>query len=225
MGAGAQRAALGSSQHGGILLKRSKSNRAWIEAHLSDPYVRRAQAQGYRSRAAFKLLEIARKDRLLAPGMLVVDLGAAPGSWSQVAAEQVGPTGAVVAIDLLDLEPLAGVKCIRGDLREPEVLDRLSEALGGCKADLVLSDMAPQLSGIAATDQARSRELSERALEFAVRSLKPGGALLVKTFQGTGYREFLQAMRRCFTTVVSRKPGASRGRSAEMYLLGKGLRQ
>ena len=224
MGAGAQRAAFGSSQHGGIVLKRGKSNRAWIAAHLSDPYVRRAQAQGYRSRAAFKLLEIAQQDRLLAPGMLVVDLGAAPGSWSQVVAERVGPKGSVVAVDPLDMEPLAGVELIRGDLREPEVFARVSEALRGRKADLVLSDMAPNLSGIASTDQARSRELCERALEFAARALKPGGAFLVKTFQGAGYPEFLQAMRRTFTAVLSRKPGASRGRSAEMYLLGKGLR-
>lgn len=204
-------------------MKRGKS-RAWLQSHVSDPYVRQAQTAGYRSRAAFKLLEMAKKDRLLAAGMLVVDLGAAPGSWSQVAAEQVGRSGKVVAIDLLDIEPLPGVDIVRGDLREPETFDKLSHALGGRKADLVLSDMAPNLSGIAATDQARSRELCERALEFASRFLKPGGSFLVKTFQGTGYKEFLESMRRSFEAVVSRKPGASRDRSAEMYLLGKGFR-
>jgi 23S rRNA (uridine2552-2'-O)-methyltransferase len=205
-------------------MKRGKSNRAWIQAHLSDPYVKQAQAQGFRSRAAFKLLEIARQDRLLSPGMVVMDLGAAPGSWSQVVARQVGPTGRVVAVDLLPMEPLPGVLFIRGDLRDPEVCDRVAEALGARKADLVLSDMAPNLTGIASTDQERSRELCESALQSAVRMLKPGGAFLVKTFQGAGYEEFLQAMRRAFATVLSRKPGASRGRSAEMYLLGKGLR-
>jgi 23S rRNA (uridine2552-2'-O)-methyltransferase len=200
------------------------SRPGWIRAHVSDPYVRKAQAQGYRSRAAYKLQEIARQDRLLGPGMLVVDLGAAPGSWSQVALEAVGRNGRVVAIDLLEVEPLPGMTFIRGDLRESDVLDQLAAGLNGRPADLVLCDMAPNLSGIAATDQARSRDLCEIALDFATRVLKPGGAFLVKTFQGTGYREFLESMRRDFTTVASRKPGASRDRSAEMYLLGKGFR-
>jgi 23S rRNA (uridine2552-2'-O)-methyltransferase len=204
-------------------VKRGKS-RTWLHSHVSDPYVRQAQAAGYRSRAAYKLLEMAKKDRLLAPGMRVVDLGAAPGSWSQVAAEQVGRSGKVVAVDLIAMEALPGVDFIRGDLREPEVFEAVWQALGGRHADLVLCDMAPNLSGIAATDQARMRELCERALEFAARSLKPGGSFLVKIFQGTGHKEFLESMRRSFETLVSRKPEASRGRSAEMYLLGKGFR-
>jgi 23S rRNA (uridine2552-2'-O)-methyltransferase len=203
---------------------RHVSNKTWIRRHLNDPYVKQAQAQGYRSRAAFKLIEIAGQDRLLGPGMLVVDLGAAPGSWAQVAAGKVGSGGRVVAVDLLEVEPLAGVEIVQGDFRDDAVFDRLLQLLGGRKADLVLSDMAPNLSGIAATDQARSRDLCELALEFAGRALKPGGNLLVKTFQGAGYKEFLEEMRRAFTTVASRKPGASRDSSAEMYLLGKGFR-
>jgi 23S rRNA (uridine2552-2'-O)-methyltransferase len=204
-------------------MKRHKSNPSWIKAHLADPYVRQAQAAGYRSRAAFKLLEVAKQDRLIGPGMRVVDLGAAPGSWSQVAAEMVGKTGKVVAVDLLEIEPLPGVDIIRADLRETEAFEKVHAALGEQPADLVLCDMAPNLSGIASTDQARSRELCERALEFTFVALKPGGCLLVKTFQGAGYKEFLEAMRRSFKMVVSRKPGASRDRSAEMYLLGKGF--
>ena len=203
---------------------RHASNPTWIRRHLSDPYVKQAQAQGYRSRAAFKLLEIVAQDRLLGPGMLVVDLGAAPGSWAQVAAGKVGSAGRVVAVDLLGIEPLAGVDIVQGDLRDDGVFDRTAQLLGGRKADLVLSDMAPNLSGIAVSDQARSRDLCELALEFARLALKPGGNFLVKTFQGAGYKEFLEAMRRDFTTVASRKPGASRDSSAEMYLLGKGFR-
>jgi 23S rRNA (uridine2552-2'-O)-methyltransferase len=200
------------------------SRKAWIQRHVNDPYVKQAQAKGYRSRAAFKLIDIAAQDKLLKPGMLVVDRGAAPGSWAQIAAQQVGTSGRVVATDLLPVESLPGVDFVQGDLRDEAVFERVVELLGGRRADLVLSDMAPNLSGIAASDQARSRDLCELALEFAGRTLKPGGNFLVKTFQGAGYKEFLEEMRRAFTTVASRKPGASRDSSAEMYLLGKGFR-
>jgi 23S rRNA (uridine2552-2'-O)-methyltransferase len=192
-----------------------------MREHVSDPYVRQAREQGYRSRAAFKLIEIVERDKLLAPGMLVVDLGAAPGSWAQVVSGRVGPSGRIVALDTLTIEPVRGVEAIRGDFRAPESRERLARALGGRKVDLVLSDMAPNLSGVASTDEANSLQLCELALEFAVDHLKVGGALLVKAFQGGGYREFLQTMRGAFRLVASRKPGASRGRSAEMYLLGK----
>jgi 23S rRNA (uridine2552-2'-O)-methyltransferase len=204
-------------------MKGGKKSSAWMRRHVNDPYVRRARSEGYRSRAAFKLLQMAEADRLLRPGMLVVDLGAAPGSWSQVAAAAVGATGRVLALDLLEMEPLPGVHCLQGDFREPEALRRLELALEGRKADLVLCDMAPNLSGVAISDQARSRELCDLALEFAERHLKPGGSLLIKAFQGSGYRDYMEALRRAFRSVVSRKPGASRDRSAEMYLLAKGF--
>ena len=205
-------------------MNRSKTSKAWMREHINDPYVQKAKAEGYRSRAAYKLLELDRKDRLLAPGQLVVDLGAAPGSWSQVAAAKLGARGRVVAVDLLPLEPLPGVLFVQGDFREREVLDALLLALGGRKADLVISDLAPNISGIGVSDQARSMHLAELALEFARQYLKPGGSLVVKVFQGAGFTEFLAAMRKAFAKVTSRKPEASRGRSSEMYLLGKGLK-
>jgi 23S rRNA (uridine2552-2'-O)-methyltransferase len=194
-----------------------------MREHVSDPYVQKAKAEGYRSRAAYKLLELDKRDRLLAPGQLVVDLGAAPGSWSQVAAAKLGPRGRVVAVDLLPMEPLPGVRFIQGDFREQAVLDALLLALGGTKADLVICDLAPNISGIAVSDQARVMHLAELALEFARQCLKPGGSLLVKVFQGAGFTEFLGMMRKAFAKVGSRKPEASRGRSSELYLLGKGL--
>lgn len=205
-------------------MSRSKTSKAWMHEHVSDPYVKKAKAEGYRSRAAFKLLEIDRKDRLFAPGQLVVDLGAAPGSWSQVAASRVGAKGRVVAIDLLPLEPMPGVYFVQGDFREQAALDALLLALGAGKADLVISDLAPNISGIGVSDQARAMHLAELALVFARLWLKPGGSLLVKVFQGAGFTEFLAAMRQAFTKVASRKPEASRGRSSEMYLLGTGLK-
>jgi len=205
-------------------MSRSKTSKAWLREHINDPYVQKARAEGYRSRAAYKLLELDRKDRLLAPGQLVVDLGAAPGSWSQVAAAKLGTKGRVVAVDLLPMEPLPGVLFLQGDFREQEILDALLLALGGSKADLVISDLAPNISGIGVSDQARSMYLAELALEFAAKCLKPGGSLLVKVFQGAGFTEFLTAMRKAFTKVGSRKPDASRGRSSEMYLLGKSLK-
>jgi 23S rRNA (uridine2552-2'-O)-methyltransferase len=203
---------------------RSKSSSAWLRRHVNDPYVHRAKAQGYRSRAAFKLLELLKRDRLAHPGDTVVDLGAAPGSWSQALIERVGRTGRVIAVDLLEIIPIPGVTTIRGDFRDEAVLERLADALGGRKLDLVVSDMAPNLSGVRATDQARSIDLCEVALEFARVRLKPNGAFLVKAFQGAGYPEFLAAMRGVFIDVSSRKPAASRGDSSEMYLLGEGLK-
>lgn len=205
-------------------MARSKSSQAWLSRHVGDPYVRRAKAQGYRSRAAYKLIEIAKRDGLARPGDDVVDLGAAPGGWAQVLAERIGRSGRVVAVDLLEVEPIPGVIMVRGDFRDAAVLERLEAVLNGRKLDLVVSDMAPNLSGVNATDQARSIHLCGLALEFAKSHLKPRGALLVKVFQGTGYTEFLAAMRRVFVEVPSRKPGASRSGSSEMYLLGKRLR-
>jgi 23S rRNA (uridine2552-2'-O)-methyltransferase len=205
-------------------MSRSKTSKAWMREHINDPYVQKAKAEGYRSRAAYKLLELDKKDRLLAPGRLVVDLGAAPGSWSQVVVAKLGARGRVVAVDILPMEPLPGVHFIQGDFREQEVLDALLLALGRSKADLVISDLAPNISGIAVSDQARAMHLAELALEFARQCLKPGGSLVVKVFQGAGFTEFLGAMRKAFATVGSRKPEASRGRSSEMYLLGKGLK-
>jgi 23S rRNA (uridine2552-2'-O)-methyltransferase len=205
-------------------MARSKSSSAWLKRHVNDPYVHRARAHGYRSRAAYKLVEIADRDGFARPGDAVVDLGAAPGGWAQALAERVGRSGRVVAVDLLEIAPIPGVAVVRGDFREETVLQRLEDALDGRKLDLVVSDMAPNLSGVRATDQARSVHLCELALAFAKDHLKPRGAFLVKIFQGTGYPEFLAAMRRVFVSVASRKPGASRGESKEMYLVGKGLK-
>lgn len=202
-----------------------KTSKAWMREHVNDPYVKRANAEGYRSRAAYKLQQIARKDKLLKPGMTVVDLGAAPGGWSQVAAEAVGATGHVIAVDLLEMAQVPGVAVIRGDFREQATLEAIEEALEGNAVDLVLSDMAPNLSGIATVDQARSIELVELALEFASKHLKPHGNFLVKTFQGAGYEELVGTLRRSFVQLQTRKPDASRSRSNEVYLLGKGLRQ
>jgi 23S rRNA (uridine2552-2'-O)-methyltransferase len=201
-----------------------KTSKAWMREHVNDPYVKRASAEGYRSRAAYKLQQIARKDKLLKPGMTVVDLGAAPGGWSQVAAESAGPGGRVIAVDLLEMAQVPGVTVIRGDFREQATLEAIEEALEGNAVDLVLSDMAPNLSGIASVDQARSIALAELGLEFASKHLKPHGNFLVKTFQGAGYEELVVTLRHCFMQLHTRKPDASRSRSNEVYLLGKGLR-
>jgi 23S rRNA (uridine2552-2'-O)-methyltransferase len=199
-------------------MPRSKSSQAWLQRHVSDPYVHRAQAHGYRSRSAFKLLEIDARDRLFAHGQVVVDLGAAPGGWSQVAAEKVGPGGRVIALDALEMAPLAGVTVVRGDFTTAETLAALDRALDGAGVDLVLSDMAPNLSGIAATDQARSLALCELAVDFALERLRPGGVLLLKAFQGAGFPALVARLRREFADVASRKPDASRTRSSEMYV-------
>lgn len=195
-----------------------------MQQHVADPYVRKAKALGYRSRAAFKLAEIDQADRLFAPGQRVVDLGAAPGGWSQVAAGKVGARGRVVAVDLLEVAPIDGVTIIRGDFTDGAVLREVERVLGGERVDLVLSDMSPNLSGVAASDQARSLHLCELALDFGLAHLKPGGALLVKAFQGAGFPDFLLRLRASFERVASRKPGASRSRSSEMYLLARGPR-
>src|SRR5262245_54068905 len=205
-------------------MARSKSSGAWLKRHVSDPYVRKAGAQGYRARSAFKLLEIVQREGLALIGQTGVGLGAAPGGWSQVVMQRVGGSGKVVALDLLEVAPIPGVTLIQGDFREEDALRRLEASLDGRKVDLVVSDMAPNLSGVRATDQARSIHLCELALEFAKTHLNPGGAFVVKAFQGAGFREFLAAMREAFVTVASRKPGASRGESREMYLLGRTLK-
>jgi 23S rRNA (uridine2552-2'-O)-methyltransferase len=205
-------------------MPRSKSSRRWLDRQFSDPYVKRAQEQGLRSRAAYKLLEIQEKDRLIRPGMRILDLGAAPGGWSQVAARLVGPNGRVYALDLLAMEPIPEVTVLQGDFREDAVLAELRSALDGFPIDLILSDMAPNLSGAAAVDQPRAMYLAELAVDLAREVLKPGGALVVKLFQGEGFDGFLREMRVAFAQVLSRKPKASRPESRELYLVGKGFR-
>ena len=202
----------------------AKSSKAWMREHVTDPYVKRANAEGFRSRAAYKLQQIDAKDRLLKPGMTVVDLGAAPGGWSQVAAKAVGPAGRVIALDLLEMAQVAGVTVICGDFQDDEVLGAVEHALAGEGVDLVMSDMAPNISGVASADQARSIGLAELALEFAVKHLKPQGNFLVKTFHGAGYDGLVNTLRRSFLKVHTRKPDASRSRSSAVYLLGRGLK-
>jgi len=201
---------------------RSASSRRWLEEHHGDPYVARALRLGFRSRAAFKLLEIDARDRILVPGTTVIDLGAAPGGWSQVAAQAVGPRGRVLAIDPISIEPLTGVTVITGSIFEDRVAGALREALGGVKADLVLSDMAPNMSGIRVVDAARALALAETARDFAIELLKPGGDFLVKLFQVAGVDGLLASLRAGFRRVSIRKPQASRGRSGEVYVLGRG---
>lgn len=206
-------------------MARSKSSARWLREHFTDKYVLCAREEGYRSRSAYKLLEIQEKDRLLQPGMTVVDLGAAPGGWSQLVVRLVGSGGAVIAVDLLPMEPLPGVTFLQGDFREAKVLDSLLEALAGRPVDLVISDMAPNTSGIKAVDQPRGIYLAELALDFSGRCLHPGGDFLVKVFQGEGFDPFLKSVREKFTTVAMRKPKASRARSAEQYLLARNYRE
>ncbi len=203
-------------------MKRSKTSKQWMHEHVTNTYVQRAQKEGYRSRAAYKLLEIDERDHLLKRGMVVVDLGATPGGWSQVVAARVGPSGKVIALDLLPLQAILGVEFIQGDFREDSVLAQLEELLGGKPVGLVISDMAPNISGIDITDQARAIHLAELALDFSVRHLRPGGAFLVKVFQGVGFEDYVKLMRSHFGRVVTRKPDASRGRSNELYILGIG---
>jgi 23S rRNA (uridine2552-2'-O)-methyltransferase len=205
-------------------MARSKSSKAWLQRHVSDQYVQKAKAQGFRSRAAFKLEEIAAKERLFRPGARVVDLGAAPGGWSQLASAKVGPKGAVVAIDLLGIAPMSGVTVLRGDFREPGVRDAIRSALGGVQADVVLSDMLPNVSGIPSVDQANAAALTELAIDFCREGLKPDGVFVVKVFQGEAFQDLLARMKETFLAVATRKPGASRGESRETYLVGRGLR-
>ena len=210
-------------------MAKNRFNKAWLAQHLNDPYVKLAQKHQYRSRAAFKLIEIDQQDGLIRPGITVVDLGSAPGAWTQVLRERLaapggGLTGRIVALDLLPMEPVAGVEFIQGDFREPEVLETLRQSLGGQPVDLVVSDMAPNLSGVASADSARMSDLVELAVEFAVHHLKQDGALLVKCFHGSGYSQLVQLFKRRFVRVAARKPKASRAESAETYLLGRGLK-
>jgi 23S rRNA (uridine2552-2'-O)-methyltransferase len=205
-------------------MARTKTSKAWMHEHVTDSYVRRAKQEGYRSRAAYKLIEVLEKDRLVRPGMTVVDLGAAPGGWSQVLAPLVGNAGRVIALDALEMEPIQGVAFIRGDFAESETLERLEKELAGRRIDLVISDMAPNISGVGLVDQARSMGLAELALEFARDRLKPGGSFLVKMFQGPGVDEFRKQLAETFSTVAVRKPKASRDRSSELYLLARGRR-
>jgi 23S rRNA (uridine2552-2'-O)-methyltransferase len=211
-------------------MAKNRFSKAWIHAHLNDPYVKLAQQRKYRSRAAFKLIEIDEQDTLIRPGQVVVDLGSAPGSWSQVLREKLaGPGGTVngriVAIDILPMEAVDGVGFLLGDFREDAVLDQFVSMLGGAKADLVLSDMAPNLSGVGLADAARMGHLAELAVEFCIRHLKPQGALVIKCFHGSGYSQIVELFKRTFVTVAVRKPKASRAESAETYLLGRRLKE
>jgi 23S rRNA (uridine2552-2'-O)-methyltransferase len=201
-------------------MKRSKTSKAWMQEHLNDPYVKLAQKDGYRARAAYKLIEIDDKDRLIKPGMVVVDLGSTPGSWSQVAVQRIKGQGRVIALDILPMVGIPGVDFIQGDFREDEVLAELEEMLHGQKVDLVISDMAPNISGMSSVDQPNAAYLTELAVDFSLKWLKPEGNFLVKVFMGTGFEEIMQIMRESFEKVVTRKPKASRDRSTEVYLLG-----
>ena len=206
-------------------MARTKTSKAWMQEHVTDAYVRRAKQEGYRSRSAYKLLEILEKDKLVRPGMTVIDLGAAPGGWSQVLAPLVGAKGQVIALDILEMEPLRGAVVIRGDFSVESTLKLLEEQLGGRSIALVVSDMSPNISGVGLVDQARSIHLAELALEFARDRLKPDGDLLVKVFQGAGLDEFRKQLGVAFASVAVRKPKASRDRSSELYLLARGRRQ
>jgi 23S rRNA (uridine2552-2'-O)-methyltransferase len=213
--------------------KRHKSNKGWLVEHVHDSWVQKAKTDGYRSRAAYKLIEIDDKDKLFRPGAIVVDLGAAPGSWCQVAAKRVGASdpnassktkGRVLALDLLEMQGLAGVEFVQGDFTEETVLTKIESLLGGAQVDVVLSDMLPNMSGVSAIDGPRAIYLCEIAVDFALKHLKPDGKFLTKAYQGPGYQEFFTQLKTQFKTVVTRKPEASRDRSAEIFLLGSGLK-
>ena len=206
------------------MAQRSKSSKAWLHEHVNDHYVHMAKKDGYRARAAYKLLEINEKDKIIKPGTVLADLGSAPGSWSQMAAKLAGNTGKVFALDILPMEPIAGVDFIQGDFRESTVLAEFEQLLAGRPLDLVICDMAPNMAGNAVIDQTRSIYLCELALDFAAEHLKPGGTFLVKVFQGSGFQEFQAAMKSVFAAVATRKPEASRNRSNEIYLLGRNKR-
>ena len=205
-------------------MARSKSSQRWLKEHFDDPFVKKAQAEGMRSRAAYKLEEVLQKDRLIKPGMTIVDLGAAPGGWSQVAKRQVGDRGRVLALDILEMPAIAGVDFIHGDFREPEALSRLEALLGGEPVDLVLSDMAPNMSGVDQVDQARAMYLAELARDFADAHLRPGGNFLIKLFMGIEFDAYMKDLRGRYTKVATRKPAASRRRSNEVYALALGKR-
>lgn len=205
-------------------MPKSKSSGRWLQEHFSDPYVKQAQQEGYRSRAVFKLLEIQERDHLFKPGMIIVDLGAAPGGWSQLLAKLIKAQGKIIALDLLPIDPIENVQFIQGDFTEEAILQQLLTHLAGARPDWVISDMAPNMSGNESVDIPRSMFLAELALDFALRVLKPSGGFLVKVFQGEGFDKLLTELKRRFKAVVIRKPKASRGRSREMYLLAKEMK-
>ena len=211
-------------------MAKNKSNQNWLHDHINDPYVKLAQKEGFRARAAYKLKEIDEAEKLIKPGQIIVDLGSTPGSWAQYARRKMagkeggGIHGRIIGLDLLPMEPIADVDFIQGDFREQAVADQLAQLLGGQKLDLVLSDMAPNLSGIAAADAARIEDIVDLASEFACQHLKPSGCLLVKCFNGSGYNQILEQFRQVFRVVSSKKPKASRDRSSEIFLLGRGLK-
>ncbi|MFO7747029.1 MAG: RlmE family RNA methyltransferase [Orrella sp.] len=211
-------------------MAKKKFSKEWVQQHINDPYVKMAQQKGYRARAAFKLLEILETEKLLRPGDVVVDLGSTPGSWSQIARERlVGRdgqiVGQVIALDILPMEPVEGVQFILGDFREDAVLAQLSEALQGKPVDLVISDMAPNLSGVSSADSARIQHLCELAQAFSVEHLKPEGVLIVKAFHGSGFSQIVEGLKRQFKRVVERKPKASRDKSSETFLVARGLKE
>lgn len=205
-------------------MARSKTSKKWLDEHVNDPYVKKAQMDGYRSRASYKLIEINEKDDLYRPGSVVVDLGSAPGGWSQIVAPVVGERGRVIASDILHMDSIIGVDFIQGDFTEESVYDAILQALGGAQADTVISDMAPNLSGVKNTDQYAAMYLVELALDMARNVLKPGGSFCAKVFQGVGYEEYAKDLRSSFDKVIVRKPAASRPRSREVYLVGKGFK-
>lgn len=205
-------------------MARSKTSKGWLKEHFDDPYVKQAQKDGYRSRASYKLLEIQEKDRLLRPGMTVLDLGAAPGGWSQVASRLIGEKGRIIASDILAMDSIADVTFIQGDFTEDAVFESILAAIDGQPVDLVISDMAPNMSGTPAIDQPRAMYLCELALDMAAHTLRPGGDLLIKVFHGEGFDEYFRQIRDQFDKLVTRKPGASRDRSRETYLLARGFK-
>jgi 23S rRNA (uridine2552-2'-O)-methyltransferase len=205
-----------------LTMARSKSSTRWLQEHFSDPYVKRAQAEGWRSRAVYKLEELIERDRLLKPGMTIVDLGAAPGGWSQVVRSRLGESGRVIALDILPMQGIGGVDFVLGDFRDEDVLKTLEKHLDGASVDLVLSDMAPNLSGMGSVDQPRAMHLAELAEEFAAAHLRAGGAFLTKLFQGEGFDAYVRRLRQRYERVSMRKPKASRARSSEVYALAIG---
>ena len=212
-----------------VATKKLRSNRAWIERHINDPFVKRSRAEGYRARSVYKLIELDEREHLLRHGMNVVELGAAPGSWTQVVRERLvdrngNINGRIIAMDILPMDPIDGVTFLQGDFREQEIADKLTEILDGDKVDLVLSDMAPNLSGIPAADAARSLLLCELAHEFCLEHLKPHGVFVTKAFQGSGYSQLIEALKKTFKKVYTRKPAASRDSSAEMYVVARELK-
>ena len=213
-----------------VATKKLRSNRAWIERHINDPFVKRSRVDGYRARSVYKLIELNEKEKLIRPGMTVVDLGAAPGSWTQVVREKLSDkngevNGKIIAMDSLPMDPIDGVTFLQGDFREQDVADQLNALVGEEQVDLVLSDMAPNLSGIAAADAARCLLLNELALEFCLEHLKNDGVFVTKVFQGSGFSQYVETLKKHFKVVLTRKPQASRSTSAEVYMVAKGIKK